>query len=64
MHDEHDDIPQEPPRLLIVGLGKLVDQFDQLLRSEHLVGMQAAVDPHHGLARCGQRAGLGFVGLP
>jgi hypothetical protein len=64
MHHEHDHIPQNPSRLLIVCLRQLVDQFDQLLCAEYLVGMKAAVDPHHRLARCGQRAGLGVVGLP
>src|SRR4029450_4344841 len=42
--------PQQPPRLLIVCLRKLVDEFDQLLRAEHLVGVQPAVDPDHRLA--------------
>ena len=55
---EDDDVLQDALRLFVVLADELVDGFDQLLRAQHFAGVQAAVDPDHGLAFLGQRLGL------
>ena len=63
MHREDDEVVQKPQRLRIIPAHELVDGFDQLVRSEHLGGVQPAVEPHHGLALLRERARL-VVGQP
>ena len=63
VHQQDDDVAQDAPRLLVVAADQLVAGLDQLLRAEHLVGVQAAVDPDDRLALGGERLGLG-VGEP
>ena len=46
-------------RLVVVAADQAVAGLDQLLRAEHLVGVQAAVDPDDRLALGGERLGLG-----
>ena len=55
---EDDHVAEEAQRLRIVLADQLIDRLGQLLRAEHFGGVQAAVDPHHGLAVAGQRARL------
>ncbi len=55
---QDDHIPEDPHRLLVGLAGELVDGLDQLLRAEHLGGVQAAVDPDHRLAFLRQRPRL------
>ncbi len=62
-HRQHDDVTQNPRRLVVGARDELVDRLDELLGAEHLGGVQAAIDPDHGLALAGERAGL-VVGEP
>ena len=63
MHGEDDDVVEDPQRLGIGPADELVDRLDQLLRAEHLGGVQAAVDPDDRLAFRRERARL-LVGEP
>ncbi len=55
---QDDHIPEDAHRLLVGLAGELVDGLDQLLGAEHLGGVQAAVDPDHGLAFLRERTRL------
>ena len=58
--DQQDDhVVEDAARLVVVAADQAVDGLDQLLRAEHLVGVQPAVDPDHRLALGGERLGLG-----
>ena len=57
---EDDHVAQEPHRLGIGLADQLIDGFGQLLRAEHFGGVEAAVDPDHGLAVAGEGARLVF----
>ena len=58
VHREDDHVVQEAQRLRVGAADHLVDRLDQLLRAEHLGGVQPAVDPDHGLAFARERARL------
>ena len=58
VHGEDDDVAEEAQRLGVDAADELVDGLDQLLRAEHLVGVQAAVDPDDRLAFGRERARL------
>ena len=58
VHRQDDHVAEDAHRLLIGLAGELVDGLDELLGAEHLGGVQAAVDPDHGLAFLRQRARL------
>ena len=55
---QHDDVAQEAHASPRRTADELVDGFDQLLRAEHFVGVQPAVDPDDRLALGGERARL------
>ncbi len=55
---EDDDVVQNAQRFGIVARHHLVDELHQLVRAQHLGGVQAAVDPHHRLAFVRQRVRL------
>ncbi len=61
MHEEDDDVVQEPERLVVVAADHLEDHFGELLRAQGLGRVQPAVDPDHGPALTRERARL-FVG--
>ena len=56
--EQYDVIPQEAKGLRIGATYELVRRFNQLLRAEHLGGMQPAIDPYDRLAFSRERAGL------
>src|SRR3954467_2459442 len=58
MHEEDDDIVENPKRLLVVAADHLIDHLAELLRTEHFGGVGAAVDPNDGFALSRERAGL------
>ena len=58
VHGEDDHVAQEAHRLFVGLADELIDGLDQLLRAEHFGGVQAAVDPDHGLAFARERARL------
>src|SRR5581483_5102199 len=60
---QDDDVAKKAPRLFVVPADKLIDGLDELLRAEHLGGMQTAVETNHRLAFFRQRARL-IVGEP
>ena len=63
MRREDDDVAQEAQGLRVGAADELVDRFDQLLRAEHFVGVQPAVDPDDRLPSSSERTSLG-VGQP
>ena len=60
---QHDDVVQESQRLRVGSADQHVDRLGDLLRTDGLGRVQAAVEPHHGFALGGQRARL-LVGQP
>ena len=58
---EDDHVAQDAQRLVIGLADELKDGLGELLGAQHLGGVEAAVDPDHGLALAGQGAG-GVVG--
>jgi hypothetical protein len=58
MDEEHDCVVEEPKRLVVVAAHDLVERLHQLLRAEHLGGVQASVDPHDRLPFLREGAGL------
>ena len=50
MRHENDAVVQDPHRLVVGAAGELVERLHELLRTKHLGGMQAAVNPEHHLA--------------
>jgi hypothetical protein len=62
-HCQHDHVVQNPHRLRVGARRHLVDQLEELLRAERLVGVQTAVDPDDRLAFARERARL-VVGQP
>ena len=61
MDGQDDHVSEEPHRLFVGAADELIDRFHQLLRAEDLGGVQAAVDPHDGLAVASELPCL-FVG--
>ena len=61
MDGEDDQVVQESRRFGIRTADELVHGLDQLMRAEHLVRVQTAVDPDDAFALPGERVGL-FVG--
>ncbi len=59
MRCQDDHVVEKAQGLGVIARGKLVDELDQLLRAEHFVGMQAAVDPDDRTAFRGE--GTRFV---
>ncbi len=58
VHGEHDHVAQDPLGFGIIRTDEVVDGLDQLLRRQHLGGVQATADPHHGLPLDRQHARL------
>ena len=58
VHEQDDDVVQNPHRLVVGAADHLVDHLAELLRAERFGGVQAAVDPDDGLALFRERAGL------
>ncbi len=61
MHKQNDHVVQYPQRFLVIAADHLVDHLAQLLRAERFGGVQAAVNPDHGLAFLREGARL-FIG--
>ena len=60
VHREDHHVVEDAGELRVIATHQLVHRLDQLLGTERLVGVQPAVDPHHGLALGGQRLRFGF----
>ena len=58
MHHEDDEVVEEARRLGVGPAHELPDGLDELLRAEHLGGVQAAVDPDDRLPVLRQLARL------
>ena len=55
---QHNHVAEEPERLSVRSADQLIHGLDELLRAQHLVGMQPAIDPDDGLAFSRQRPRL------
>ncbi len=58
--EENDHVLQDPHRLVVCRADHAIDHLAELLRAERFRRVQAAVDPHDGLAFFRERARLGF----
>ena len=58
VHGQDDHVVEDAQRLGVVARDHLVDELHQLVRAQHLGGVQAAVDPDHSFAFVRQRVRL------
>ncbi|MNN14035.1 hypothetical protein D3C81_1270880 [compost metagenome] len=54
VHQQHDGVVENAPCFSIIAARQLPHRFDQLMRADGFIGMQATIDPHHRLASRGQ----------
>ena len=55
---QHDDIAEEPERFRVRAADQLIHGLDELLRTQHLAGVQPAIDPDDCLSFGRERACL------
>ena len=63
MNQQDDDLIQNSKRLRIVFGSQFIERLDQLLCSNHFIGMQTTINPYDGLSLTGECLSLGFRNL-